>query len=72
MTTEYPGHYGEEMDMISYNYDYYMRGATTTFSAVERWAFPHGLERSESSSKQGSCLQEFWSEVFPTLVSPLV
>lgn len=42
MTTEYPGHYGEEMDMISYNYDYYMRGATTTFSAVERdrqWKF---------------------------------
>uniref|UniRef100_A0A4W2CV83 Dermatopontin n=2 Tax=Bos TaxID=9903 RepID=A0A4W2CV83_BOBOX len=35
LTTEYPGHYGEEMDMISYNYDYYMRGATTTFSAVE-------------------------------------
>lgn len=42
LTTEYPGHYGEEMDMISYNYDYYMRGATTTFSAVERdrqWKF---------------------------------
>ncbi|KAK2488752.1 hypothetical protein MC885_021301 [Smutsia gigantea] len=36
LTTEYPGHYGEEMDMISYNYDYYIRGATTTFSAVER------------------------------------
>lgn len=42
LTTEYPGHYGEEMDMISYNYDHYMRGATTTFSAVERdrqWKF---------------------------------
>nr|XP_036879872.1 dermatopontin [Manis javanica] len=42
LTTEYPGHYGEEMDMISYNYDYYIRGATTTFSAVERdrqWKF---------------------------------
>ncbi|XP_077658485.1 dermatopontin isoform X1 [Urocitellus parryii] len=42
LTTEYPGHYGEEIDMISYNYDYYMRGATTTFSAVERdrqWKF---------------------------------
>lgn len=37
MTTEYPGHYGEDMDMISYDYDFYMRGATTTFSAVERW-----------------------------------
>lgn len=36
LTTEYPGHYGEEMDMVSYSYDYYMRGATTTFSAVER------------------------------------
>ena len=36
MTTEYPGHYGEDMDMVSYNYDYYMRGAATTFSAVER------------------------------------
>lgn len=36
LTTEYPGHYGEDMDMISYSYDYYMRGATTTFSAVER------------------------------------
>lgn len=36
MTTEYPGHYGEDMDMVSYDYDYYMRGATTTFSAVER------------------------------------
>lgn len=36
MTTEYPGHYGEDMDMVSYSYDYYMRGATTTFSAVER------------------------------------
>nr|KAF6290522.1 dermatopontin [Myotis myotis] len=42
MTTEYPGHYGEDMDMVSYDYDYYMRGATTTFSAVERdrqWKF---------------------------------
>ncbi|XP_036090580.1 dermatopontin [Rousettus aegyptiacus] len=42
LTTEYPGHYGEEMDMVSYSYDYYMRGATTTFSAVERdrqWKF---------------------------------
>lgn len=36
MTTEYPGHYGEDMDMVSYSYDYYIRGATTTFSAVER------------------------------------
>ncbi|XP_057350983.1 dermatopontin isoform X1 [Manis pentadactyla] len=40
LTTEYPGHYGEEMDMISYNYDYYIRGATTTFSAVERRCLP--------------------------------
>ncbi|XP_056670587.1 dermatopontin [Monodelphis domestica] len=42
LTTEYPGHYGEEIDMISYNYEYYIRGATTTFSAVERdrqWKF---------------------------------
>lgn len=42
MTTEYPSHYGEDMDMISYDYDFYMRGATTTFSAVERdrqWKF---------------------------------
>lgn len=55
------------MDMISYNYDYYMRGATTTFSAVERWAFPvgKGFEEAGISSMQGSCLQEFQPGVFP-------
>ncbi|KAJ7421791.1 hypothetical protein BTVI_16502 [Pitangus sulphuratus] len=35
LTTEYPGHYGEDMDMMMYTYDYYIRGATTTFSAVD-------------------------------------
>ncbi|PKU38086.1 dermatopontin [Limosa lapponica baueri] len=42
LTTEYPGHYGEDMDMMMYTYDYYIRGATTTFSAVDRdrqWKF---------------------------------
>ncbi|NXW73257.1 dermatopontin [Hirundo rustica] len=42
LTTEYPGHYGEDMDMMMYTYDYYIRGATTTFSAVHRdrqWKF---------------------------------
>lgn len=39
LTTEYPGHYGEDMDMMMYTYDYYIRGATTTFSAVDRFAF---------------------------------
>lgn len=36
LTTEHPEHYGEDMDMVSYSYDYYIRGATTTFSAVKR------------------------------------
>lgn len=36
LTTEHPDHYGEDMDMVTYSYDYYIRGATTTFSAVER------------------------------------
>ncbi|OWK63925.1 Dermatopontin [Lonchura striata] len=39
LTTEYPGHYGEDMDMMMYTYDYYIRGATTTFSAVHRFDF---------------------------------
>ncbi|XP_015731881.1 dermatopontin [Coturnix japonica] len=42
LTTEYPGHYGEDTDMMMYTYDYYIRGATTTFSAVDRdrqWKF---------------------------------
>lgn len=36
MTTEHPEHYGEDMDMMLYTYDHYIRGATTTFSGVER------------------------------------
>lgn len=36
MTSEHPEHYGEDMDMMLYAYDHYIRGATTTFSGVER------------------------------------
>ncbi|XP_005993462.1 dermatopontin [Latimeria chalumnae] len=36
MTTEQPPHYGQEMDMVLDVYGYYIRGASTTFSAVDR------------------------------------
>lgn len=36
LTTEHPEHYGEDMDMMMYTYDHYIRGAATTFSGVER------------------------------------
>uniref|UniRef100_A0A7N5KMI8 Dermatopontin-like n=3 Tax=Tetrapoda TaxID=32523 RepID=A0A7N5KMI8_AILME len=36
LTQEYPGHYGEDVDMVLYSYGYYIRGAQTTFSGVER------------------------------------
>ncbi|KAL7983445.1 hypothetical protein Chor_000321 [Crotalus horridus] len=42
MTSEHPEHYGEDMDMMLYAYDHYIRGAATTFSGVERdrqWKF---------------------------------
>nr|XP_033799183.1 dermatopontin [Geotrypetes seraphini] len=42
LTTEHPGHYGEDMDMALDGNGYYVRGATTTFSGVDRdrlWKF---------------------------------
>lgn len=38
------------MDMMMYTYDYYIRGATTTFSAVDRFVFH--LFRSEKKNKK--------------------
>ncbi|CAH2220408.1 dermatopontin [Pelobates cultripes] len=36
LTQDYPSHYGQDVDMVMYSYGYYIRGATTTFSGVDR------------------------------------